>query len=269
MYEGMAVSSSDDLYFLKMFSDYDRCTDEPLKILYEDVNSFYFKELRKILNIEVLYDGEDELKKVSQLKRWAVDYLGFKGKELASRRYDKLDCIEIISIAKSEGYALNCRYISLIFTIILLAAGFKARLVSCMSMDLRDNECHWVTEVYIQKLKKWIVVDVPLDFFYFDQRGNLLNLIEMRRLIISGKELKLFSTNSEHIMFAQQYWKKNIFRFKFILENKHDMLSSNKRDFIVLNPKGFKMEDKIIKSSKNVITSIHYCYNDKYFWEDI
>ncbi len=53
---------------------------------------------------------------------------------------------------------------------LLLALGFKARWVMCLPMDLRDDECHCVTEVYSKELEKWIVVDAAFDLFYFNKK---------------------------------------------------------------------------------------------------
>ena len=269
MYQSMEVSSADDLYFLRMFSEYDSVQNYIPQQKFEHFNTLELTMLRNAFGFKVLRGDEDELRVLSKLKQWAVQFLSFQGMELGARRYDHLDCLEIIKQAKKEGYALNCRYISLIFTQVLLAVGFKARLVCCMSMDLRDTECHWVTEVFVNQLKKWVVIDVPLDFFYFDSRGRLLNLMEMRKLIINGDNIKLFSTNREHILFTQQYWKKNIFRFKFLLENKYNMLASPQKHYLVLNPKNFIMKNKKIINGRKEITTISYYYNNRLFWEGV
>lgn len=267
LYEKMELSTEDDLYFLKLFSKYGNDLIRP-DFYYEDYNSKELTKLRESFDLRPLLEGENELKKLFDLKKWAYDYLSFKGDELGSKKYDYLDVLDIVNVAKAEGHSLNCRYISLIFTLVLLSLGFKARLVSCMSMDLRYNECHWITEVYIKKLSKWIIVDVPLNLFYFDRRGNFLNLIEMRRMIIAGENIRFFSSNREHVYFVQDYWKKNVFRFKFLLENKYQMLSSSNTHFYILNPVGFTQKDKTIYL-ENRRTTIQYVYNDKIFWEEL
>ena len=267
MYKNSEVSSEDDLYFLRLFSEYDHTAKQSVQMKFEKTKIQDQERLTKTLGLEVLKKDDDEIKKIIELKKWAVRNLSFKGEMIKTREFDYLDCLEIIEKAKSNGNALNCRYITLVFTQILLTMGFKARLICCMSMDLRDTECHWVTEVYINQLRKWIVVDIPLDFFYFDAKGNLLNLIEMRRMIVKGENIRLISTNREHILFTQQYWRKNIFRFKFLEINKYNMLMSENKHYLVLNPKGFIMQNKKRINEKNHVIQISYYYDERLFWE--
>ena len=265
MYKNVEVSTEDDMYFLRLFAEYDHTAGQSVQLKYEKTEIQDQERLTRTLGLEALKKDEDEITKISELKYWAVQNLSFKGEMVKTREYDFLDCLDIIQKAKADRYALNCRYITLVFTQILLTMGFKARPVCCMSMDLRDTECHWVTEVYINQLRKWIVVDVPLDFFYFDTKGNLLNLIEMRRLIVKGEDIRLISTNREHILFAQQYWRKNIFRFKFLEVNRYNMLLSKDKHYLVLNPRGFLMRNKKIINERDVV-QVSYYYDERLFW---
>lgn len=92
---------------------------------------------------------------------------------------------------------MNCRYISLIFTQILLAAGFKARWVSCL---------HCVSEVYIEEYRKWIVVDVALNVLYFDKKGNK---VRMKKLTIFSELLHYAWKRHKSLVFVIVF--KNIF----------------------------------------------------------
>lgn len=93
------------------------------------------KQIKEQWNLENVIGSGTEVQRIARLKKWAYELLSFNGKKLESRRYETLNCFETIKSAQSEGYSLNCRYMSLIFTQILLAAGFKARWVS-WPMDL-------------------------------------------------------------------------------------------------------------------------------------
>lgn len=61
-------------------------------------------------------------------------------------------------------------------------------------MELNYCECHCVSEVFIEELNKWIVVDVALNLFYFNKRGEILNLYEIRQHILRNEPFsKIFN----------------------------------------------------------------------------
>ena len=168
-YKNMEFSKDDDLYFLKMFKNYSSNETKGIKLKYE-LNSPGLVKIKERWNLTSIMGTGSDIKKILRLKKWAYDLLCFKGNPLCSRRYDSLDCFDIIDTAKREGYSLNCRYISLIFTQILLSVGYKARWVSCLPMELNYNECHCVTEVYVEEYRKWIVIDLALGLLYFNKK---------------------------------------------------------------------------------------------------
>ena len=252
---------------LKKYSDFENCNSiSPRIIAYEDVNSPNLVDIRKQMNLDILKEGDDEIKYLIFLKKYAYDMLNFEGKSLNQKTYDNLSFSEIINDARNKGYALNCRYISYIFCQMLLSVGFKARWVVCLSSDLYNNECHCVTEVYVNKLKKWVVVDASFGTFYFGERGELLNLYEMRNLYVNGKMPILVADDSKHVKNIQLYWIKNIFRFRFIAYNGTNALKKEQL-YWGLNPKGFKMRDKsYYERDSEVKVSINYFNNAKMVW---
>lgn len=264
-YKG-SYTSKDDYNFLMKFNSYlnSSCNIDTVSFVYENKKSEHLNHLNQYFNINNIMGDGNEIERLMRLKHWATSILHFDGKQLPGRIYDDLSCLEIIESAKNDGYALNCRYISLIFTQILLSAGFRSRWVVCNSMDLRDTECHCISEVYIECLQKWIVADAALGHFYFGTNGELLGLIEMRKLMTSGKKIRIFSTSINHTRTIQLYWLKNIFRFNFLVTNKYDMLKEPVIEFACLNPYGFIMENKIINSQGKQIIYKYY-YDDKPF----
>ncbi len=270
-YEQAEYGVEDDLRYLKLFSEYDNVVrdNSHCPVFLFDIDSPGIQKIKKIWDIDNVAGDGTELQKIGRLKKWANQLLCFKGLKLESRRYDKLDCFDTISLAKKEGYSLNCRYISLIFTQILLAAGFKARWVSCLPMELNYNECHCVTEVYINELKKWIVVDVAFNLLYFDKMGNLLNLYELRQHILTETKFRVFSLTPEHFQYVWEYWTRHVFRFKFLLENTYSMLLNANKTFVFLNPKNFIVNNKRIISNNQEITNFLQFYNSEFFWKEI
>ena len=265
IYKERDISTNDDLYFLSKYSDFDDNSEIIPLIRFEEMDSPILMDFRRRFNIQIITDSEDEIKFICKLKKKAIEMLAYVGKELNDQRYDKYNPIEIIDRAQKDNYTLNCRYKTYIFTLMALSAGLKARMVSCMSMDLRYTGCHWVTEIYSNVLKKWIVVDIPMDYFYFDEKGIPLSLLEMRQRIIANKKIKIFSTNKAHIAYTQEYWKIYSFRYRFLAINSSDFFRGNVREYYYLNPKGFVINDKKIEIN-NEITYCNYYYNAEGIW---
>ena len=265
-YAGTIYSSKDDFYFLKKYNAYScDCIDEKRPAFYfENKESKNLRFLNRFFGIDEIMGNGSELENLSRLKKWANIYFHFNGKRLPGRIYDGVSCVDLVNKAKNDGYALNCRYISLAFTQILLSAGFCARWVICNSMDLRDEECHCVTEVYVNQLGKWIVVDPSFGLFYFNKNGELLSLIEMRKMIAEGEKIRFYSNSVENTKTLQLYWLKNIFRFSFCLSNTINMLCTSHIEYACLNPEGFKMEDRTIITPIGKV-SYKYYYNDRLF----
>lgn len=270
-YENAEYSKEDDLRCLKRYSEYnyEKNAGVPNLNFSFEFNSPGLIEIKEKWNIDDIMGSGTEIQRITKLKKWAFELLCFNGKKLESRRYDSLNCFDTIQSAKNDGYSLNCRYISLIFTQILLAAGFKARWVSCLPMELNYCECHCVSEVFIEKYNKWIVVDVAFNLLYFNKKGDLLNLYEIRQHILINEPFRIQATTKEHFRYVWEYWIRHVFRFKFLLNNRFNMLALSNKTFVFLNPKGFLVNDKeIIHSDSDATKFIHF-YNDKLFWEEL
>lgn len=266
VYLNPEYSIEDDYHFLKLFKKYDD-KKSIINFKYGDntisnqLNFDDYTDLNKIIG------NGNELSRLAKLKRWVVENASGKGKNLPGRLYDNLNCIDIIRKAKEDGYSLNCRYLSYVYMQLAIFLGFRTRWVMCLPMDLRDDECHCVVEVYSKDLKKWIVVDAALDLFYFSEKGIPLNLLEMRKMLIERNKLKFFSPNKDYSCFVQNYWKKNIFRFKYLINNKINALSLTEIKFACLNPKDFILKDKkFLQNGKKY--ELNYFYNDRIFYEE-
>lgn len=255
-----------NLYFLNLFSKYDDSgSEEKLPFIFEDASSSELKKIAHKLELERIAGSGDDLEKLSRLKQYASDILSFDGKFLRSREFEYLNTLEIINSAKKQGYSLNCRYKSFIFTQMLLSLGYKARWVRCLPFDLRTGDAHCVTEVYIDVLKKWILVDCAFNMFYFSTNGMLLNLIEMRDCLMLGKPIKFLTTNKENINYIKKYWTQNIFRFSYLGNLTSKSIKDKNYIFYNLNPINYKLEN-ICYPTKNGFEKILNYYNKNKFY---
>jgi len=256
----------DSLYFLRMFSKYDsNCASIIHQFTYECEKSKNLLHIRQSLEIDKIMGDRNEIERILQLLKWSKSYLKFSGKVLQSRRYDDCDFFELTIKARNEGYSLNCRYISLLFTQILLAAGFKARWVVCLPMALEYRECHCVTEVFIEMCNKWIIVDASFNLVYFDKKGNLLNLLEMRNIIIKGEKFRVINTPN-HFDELWDCWTSHIFRFKYLLNSGYNMHLSKNKIYAFLNPINYIIKDKTIKHTELDVTKLVNLYNNSFFY---
>jgi len=267
-YNLLEYEEADCLFYLYQFSEYEV---ENMNH-YTNVNFFYEnKESDNMARIRVYYkldhvmgDG-NEMQRILRLLKWTGEHFKINGKTLEDRKYDSEDFFDILNRARMEGYVLNCRYISTIFTQILLSVGFKTRWVVCMPIALEYRECHCVVEVYIEALEKWILVDPSYKLLYFNKKGELINLHEMRSLIIKGEKFRVVNT-PHHYDDVWNCWINHIFRFKYSLSNEYNMLMQKNKSYACLNPKNFVINDKRIIHSEDDVTVINYYYNKSLFY---
>lgn len=259
IYKNSKKSSKNDLKLLKKYSDF------KYNLKLEDKNIIYYQNSKekKLVHINNQFnlrnksgDGTD-IQKINNLKNWAYEYLHFDGKQLLDRKYDNLSVEKIIEYAKKDGYALNCRYISLIFTQFVLAIGYKARWLMCKSACEDDIECHCITEVYIPSFHKWIIVDAAYGLIYFDENWIPLNVMELRNCIINNKRIRFLSKYRNQILL---YWIKNSFQF-FVSINNSSSINSKKKKMIHISPYLFVSKNKIDDPNMIVLYK-----NEFYLW---
>lgn len=266
IYTDLNYCHDNNLYFLNLFSNYDDSeSDEKLQFFFEDAKNKELIRISQTLGLKKIVGFGDELQKLSRLKQYANDILSFDGKFLRSREFEYLNSLEIIDSAKKLGFSLNCRYKSFIFTQMLLSLGYKARWVRCLSFDLRTSDAHCVTEVYIEGLKKWIVADCAFNTFYFSSDGTLLNLMEMRECLSSGKPIRFLTINKKNIDYIKKYWTQNIFRFTYLSNLSSKSIKDKNYTYYALNPMAYRLKD-ISYSTKNGFEKVLNYYNIKKFY---
>lgn len=89
--------------------------------------------------------------------------------------------------AFQHDHHTNCRGLALILAGILRAYGYRASAVECRPLS---GDVHVVCEVYLEDLKKWVMMDPTNDLVYY-QNTTPLSLIELREAMINHAELSL------------------------------------------------------------------------------
>jgi hypothetical protein len=160
---------------------------------------------------------------------------------------------------------------------VLLALGFKARMVSCLPVDLLPMDNHVVTTVYIPNLTKWIMLDPALCCYITDKDGLILSIPEIRNNLIDetplevcirGRFRNLKAPDSGIASFDKAeylaYLHKNFFRF---MSAERPGPIRDGAVFYLLVPAGFlepNREQAVTNKDRTQINRI--TNNDDFFW---
>lgn len=158
--------------------------------------------------------------------------------------------IDILEYSRTKKVTLNCLCFSTVLTEILLSMGYHARKVYCISCDVSPSENHVVVEVYIDELKKWVMLDPTISGYISDNEGLPLSICEIREKLIKGEKLE----NCYYSRFASTFGmsKKSDFRedeymaylckdfFRFLIcENQDSGALQLDENYWMLVPKGY------------------------------
>lgn len=92
-----------------------------------------------------------------------------------------LDLLEYSLDNKEQG--INCRSKAQILNEMCLALGIYARKVWINPNSVYDDECHVVNEIWDTELNKWVMLDISNNFYWVDEEGTPLSIVEIREHI--------------------------------------------------------------------------------------
>lgn len=257
IYRNGQYSASDDLFFLRLFSEYSDVPTGKVNITYQPLNSPELSALREKYKLDDLAGDGDDLKRVSNVRQWIHRY--FLREEdiqpfntmVACEKPFEWNADIMMEHGKDMSFKADCATLAAVLTEMLIALGFKAIWVQCLPIDLRHEESHCITHVYIESLKKWIVVDAAQDLFYFDRKGVPLSLSEMRKSFIKDDRVFIFA-KEEKLDGRKKliyYWWKNIFRFRCFENSAYGFLGRKPQTSFYLNPYNYNIQDKVSEDS--------------------
>ena len=209
-------------------------------IKYPNTNNGYYISLRYIygLNNFLLMKSSIEDKAIA-LTKWVNKSIRQSGMIVLPLRRDALS---LLTYSVQNKNPLNCKGCSIILTDLLLSIGVMARSVHCMSSELLDVESHYITEFYSEKENKWIVMD-PAFGCFFESKGNLLGLSEIRDKLASSKDFRILSSiNVEKKKYKNKIiygMCKNFYKFEYYSDYKPGYANPfmNTKMFLI-EPKG-------------------------------
>jgi hypothetical protein len=257
------LSPEDDLYFLRRYSQYDNSPTKKEYCAFQYVNQ-KLDALADYLPKKFFTNCEDDFSFAVQLMLWVHKFLIADGEVIPVRPFH---CLNILEKTRTEGVGSNCWMFSVVLNEILLSFGYKSRVIRCMPMDLRFNDCHCIVQAYIKKYNKWVALDPSFGTYYTDVQKNPINLQELRKSIIRGDPFCMPFKPAKYSKSMTAYWYKNIFRFETYAVSKFNTESDpNSVVIYALLPAGYELVSKRIQY-RNRESHWIYIHNEKEFWK--
>lgn len=166
---------------------------------------------------EVAGTGSD-LEKALRLLAWVHDTIKHDGETLPDIPITSIDLLAY-AYQKQHECGINCRLMSTVLSECLLAIGLCARNVYLMPYSPYDCDNHVATNVYINDLNKWILIDPTFNLYFTDEHDAILDAAELRSKCANMENIKICKDcnyNHKPISedFLKEYYAKNLFFFK-------------------------------------------------------
>ncbi|TWI93900.1 transglutaminase superfamily protein [Mucilaginibacter frigoritolerans] len=263
----------DYLYILKNSGPYNIEQNAALPVFsYQSASTPELVNFKQKFNLDSVAGSGDEISKFKNLLFWAHNIVRHDG---SSGNPPNKNAIDLIAVCKKDDRGVNCRMMATILKDAYQAEGFKARLVTCMPKDTADFDCHVITVVWSKTLNKWIWMDPTFNAYVSDEKGNLLNIEEVRERMINDQPWSLnadanWNNKSKetkqdyfHYMSKNLYWLKCAIKSDWDLETRSD--NKPPIEYINLYPGSFTTIHQSKKTQKGMIE--YASNNPSYFWQ--
>jgi hypothetical protein len=213
---------------------------------------------------EVAGKGSDWLR-ARRLMLWIHTHVRHNGMQYPPTTRDGAT---LLRIAIKEHQGLNCWMIATIFNQCCLALGLFSRLVTCLSANPNDGDCHVVNAVWSRQLETWMYLDATHDAFFVNEVGEPLGFMEIRAALASRKILRVnpglnwngfLRDPSEYF----SYMAKNLFKVRCPLESvvAYEERPIAEREYVTLLPDGAS-DDSSARGCRNRSTN-----STEAFWQ--
>jgi len=176
-------------YVLKASGSYNQNNNVDVPAFtYQSATDSNLLALRRKFNLDSVSGNGDETSKLKRLLYWVHNEVKHDG---SIGNPKSKNAIDLIAICKKENRGVNCRMMATILRDVYQSEGFPTRIVTCMPKDTADGDCHVITVVWSKTLNKWVWMDPTFNAYVTDDKGNLLNIEEVREKLINGDPLVL------------------------------------------------------------------------------
>lgn len=186
-----------------------------------DNNNPYSEKIKNIYPIlDIAGNGTDFSKAVNLLK-WVSKHNYHKGDFNVNIPYNSIELLSY-SYDKDAEHGINCVALATVLSECLLSIGLKARRVFLMPCSPYDGDNHVVAQVFINELKKWVMLDPTYSAYLTNEQGEPLSLLELRdyfanqKAVFFSKEAKYNDDEwtEDSAKLGIEYFAKNLFYFQ-------------------------------------------------------
>jgi len=237
---------------LKVFSDF-TCSAEGYSIEH-DTNHPKYELLKSTYPIVQIAGNGSDFSKATSLLRWVHDDVlhGGGAKDVDFVPKDPLSILDY-AFGKGREFGVYCRLQAIVFTESCLSIGLLARTIHCLPFSPNDFDSHVVSMVYIEEMKKWILLDPGSNAYFLDEDGNALSPLEARQRLADNRiavnsdfEPNDTKNFDERVTWYKQYMAKNLFYIKFSSINTFGTDLVKHQTTFHLIPRGFNVKDREI-----------------------
>lgn len=233
---------------------------EDLSFKYNDnvIANKYFKDLRLKYPIDSIVSlGKTDQDKVMHLLHWVHTRWTHNGSKVPAKN----DAIYILDEA-AKGKNYRCVEYGIVLTACLNSVGLKARTLGLMTKDVETRKTgagHVLTEVYLDDIKKWVVVDGQWDAMPI-LNGIPLNAVEFQKaLSVEPQKVQIESLSKLEARTYINWIHPYLYYFNVKFDNRiaesGDKLRFNDKSKLMLVPVGAKNPEKFQR-----LFNINYCY---------
>src|SRR6185503_17440023 len=258
-------------YVLKISGPYDRAATGLPAFTYQDASAPALVAFKNKYKLDSVAGTGDEISKFKNLLLWVHNAVRHDGN---SNNPAQVNGDSLIMVCKAQNRGVNCRMMASILRDVYQAEGFKSRIVTCMPKDTLDNDCHVINVVWSNTLNKWVWMDPTFNAYLRDEKGNYLNIEEVRARLISGRPVVLnddANWNNQKKAPAEHfsYMSKNLYWLKCSIKSEWDIESAKsgkpKIDYINLYPGGYNTLHQPKMVNKQAV--FYATNNPEYFWQ--
>lgn len=153
---------------------------EDFTLMYDFDNPMYQELLDKYDIASVAGDGSEFEKALALMDEYS-DRLYHVSNYDGHVEMNAIALLEYSLDNKKQG--INCRNKAQILNEMCLALGIYSRKVWIKPNSIYDDECHVVNEIWDTELNKWVMLDISNNFYWVDEKGTPLSILEIRENI--------------------------------------------------------------------------------------
>lgn len=205
------------LDLLKKSAPYTYGTGQKIDFTYAAPSDSILTATRIRFNLDSVAGNGDELSRIKNLLHFVHESVRHNGS--ASAPQVPVNFGALYDICKAENRSLNCYFMAVMLTEVLLAEDIPGRFLVCMPKyhDL-DYDSHIIAAAWSRDLGKWVWVDPTFDAWVTDENGVMLGPAEVRSRLIADEPLFLndyANWNHEDAQtvehYLKQYMAKNLY----------------------------------------------------------